>query len=94
MSGLVKEVMNMDKNVVEKEIDSFQALAVHVVLIWKKELVCRYVITGNKLLKDLQARLFSLVLGEVTRGYEQVLAHYLVGLLSWHPRRLYRFHES
>ena len=51
------------------------------VLVREKELVYRYVITGNKLIKDLQARLLPLVFnaGEIARGYEQLVAHHLAG---------------
>lgn len=65
-------------------------------LILEKELVYGYVITGNKLIKDLQAWLLPFVfdIRKVARGNVHFVAYFLAALISARPRRFYCLPES
>ena len=59
-------------------------------------LVYRYIVTGDKLIKDLQARLLSLVFNvcKVTRRNIHCVAYIFATFFSFCPRRFYGLPES
>jgi hypothetical protein len=65
-------------------------------LIREKELVYGYVITGYKLIEDLQARLLPFVLNVRKIAWVNVhfVAYFLAALIPACPRRFYRLPES
>lgn len=65
-------------------------------LIREKELVYGYVITGYKLIEDLQARLLPFVLNvrKIAWGNVHFVAYFLAALIPACPRRFYRLPES
>lgn len=64
--------------------------------IREKELVYGYMITGYKLIENLQARLLPFVLDirKVSGRYVHIVAYILAGLALCHSCRLYRLSES
>ena len=64
--------------------------------IWKKELVYRYIVTGNKLIKNLQTWLLPLIfnIGKVTRRNIYCVAYIFAAFFSFCSSCFYRLPES